>query len=574
MLKSRLHLFRMTLGGVSLILLFQNCGKGFDVGTSLIKGNGLSSGSSTAPNSGLPGSPGSIGLGLKCVSSEPPKFNRRVWRLNGEQYINSLRAAFPGLPTTTVISNPFNDSSTGHFNNNSDGLRLGPILTQGLITSSEAFSKLAAPIATKSFPCLATTLTPDCASKVVNSLGVSLFRRPLLATEVADYSQFLISNSTQFGSDGLALLIQTLVISPHFLFRYEVGDPSTGLLNSYEKASLISYSAANTSPDAELMMAAQNNILETPDQIKKQFLRLAQKSGRFENTIDFMRQYLHYGDIGTKTKDTAVFPQFTPQLGQTLVKETDALIISLLKSGQATVKDLLSTKSVMISAETASVYGLDNIALPPAGQMALTTITDGSRAGILTQPSFLASMGAKNRTSPVHLGATIRNSLLCTEVPPPPLNVPSLDATSEVVYLTQRSRLAAHSAPACIGCHRYMDPIGLGFEGYDSMGKVRTMEGGSAVDTSGEVLLTKSPLDGKFSGGVELGNRMSESGVVHACYIRNSSLYITGSYDLSGGDCFIQSIQDTMGDQSKASMVEIFANIYAKFLTLPRSTGL
>ncbi len=41
--------------------------------------------------------------------------------------------------------------------------------------------------------------------------------------------------------------------------------------------------------------------------------------------------------------------------------------------------------------------------------------------------------------------------------------------------------------PSCRGCHRLLDPIGLGFEHFDALGRYRTVENGVLIDASGTI---------------------------------------------------------------------------------------
>jgi hypothetical protein len=52
---------------------------------------------------------------------------------------------------------------------------------------------------------------------------------------------------------------------------------------------------------------------------------------------------------------------------------------------------------------------------------------------------------------------------------------------------TLRERLETHlSDPYCASCHRLTDPIGLGFENFDGIGKWRPTENDAVIDPSGE----------------------------------------------------------------------------------------
>ncbi len=511
--------------------------------------------SSSAPNT-VP-SPGTV---QQC-QSYTPTFSRRVWRLTGPQYINAVKAAFPGV---TTVGNPFaNNYASGPYNNNANGLHIGKTLTENLITESEKVSSAAATSLRQTYTCLNSSLTEACVASVVQGLGLRLFRRPLTAKEGVYYGNFLKTSIQNFVNDGVAVFAQAMLMSPNFLFRYEVGDPVTGLLDNYEKASLISFSAANTSPDSELLEAAKNNELGTAQQIKNQFVRMARKSGDHESVLDFFKQYLHYDLVAAQLKDSILFPDFSPEIGKALVKETDALIVNLLNTGAGTFQELFSTSTVMASPLTAHIYGVSS-----SGKTSMFQTVDNKRAGLLSQPSFLASVGTPTRTSPVLLGKLIRFSLLCTKVPEPPPDIPSIEESPATVYLTQRAQLAAHSKASCAQCHQFMDPLGFGFEGFDATGKLRTHEGGMPVDDTGAITFTKSAIDGPYKGNKEIADRLSDSEVVQACFLKNSYLYLAGQADETNADCFVKKVQ-AAGAQG-GGLLDNFGILFGEFLMARR----
>ena len=80
----------------------------------------------------------------------------------------------------------------------------------------------------------------------------------------------------------------------------------------------------------------------------------------------------------------------------------------------------------------------------------------------------------------------------------PPPNVPALKEAEK--GLTLRQRLEAHrEKPVCANCHALMDPIGLGLEGFDAIGRARTLDEGLPIDTSGRL-----PSGQTFRDAVEL----------------------------------------------------------------------
>lgn len=105
-----------------------------------------------------------------------------------------------------------------------------------------------------------------------------------------------------------------------------------------------------------------------------------------------------------------------------------------------------------------------------------------------------------NRTSPVQRGKWILENLLASPPPLPPPNVPPLKENANAAAATSvRERMEAHrSNPACAGCHKIMDPIGLALENFDGVGQWRTLDAGFRIDASGQ-LVDGTPIDGPAS---------------------------------------------------------------------------
>jgi hypothetical protein len=108
------------------------------------------------------------------------------------------------------------------------------------------------------------------------------------------------------------------------------------------------------------------------------------------------------------------------------------------------------------------------------------------RGGLLRHGSILTVTSYATRTSPVIRGNWILENILGSPAPPPPDDVPSLDAGVVSADLSVRERLARHRADkACASCHNLMDPVGFSLEHFDAVGRWRDLELGKPVDASG-----------------------------------------------------------------------------------------
>jgi Protein of unknown function (DUF1588)/Protein of unknown function (DUF1585) len=89
--------------------------------------------------------------------------------------------------------------------------------------------------------------------------------------------------------------------------------------------------------------------------------------------------------------------------------------------------------------------------------------------------------------------------LLGSPPPPPPPNVPAFEdtkASADGRFLSVRERMEQHrSNPACMSCHRVIDPIGLALENFDVVGRYRFKDNGVTVDATGR-LYDGTPMEG------------------------------------------------------------------------------
>ncbi len=100
--------------------------------------------------------------------------------------------------------------------------------------------------------------------------------------------------------------------------------------------------------------------------------------------------------------------------------------------------------------------------------------------------------------------------------------------------VSTRERSAQHEVdPTCSGCHQMLDPIGFGFENFDTLGRYRSEDGGKAVDASGNVVATRD-IDGPFNGVAELGKKLAASSEVKECVTRQWFRYAINPFRAAG----------------------------------------
>jgi len=112
------------------------------------------------------------------------------------------------------------------------------------------------------------------------------------------------------------------------------------------------------------------------------------------------------------------------------------------------------------------------------------------------------------RTSPVKRGLFVLENILGIPAPPAPPDVPELEeARKEVSSGTMRELMVEHRQKAlCKSCHERMDPIGLALENFNAIGQWREEEGGTPIDSAGQLVTGE-----KFSNVMELKEILASS---------------------------------------------------------------
>jgi hypothetical protein len=464
-----------------------------------------------------------------CTAPSPGRAPLR--RLSNAEYRNTVTDLFANVPSvvsmvsTVTAEFPPEPDSLG-FRNSADYLDVPTLVAQKYLDAADAISTAAA-AAPNFVTCANGTKDATCAAAFVGTFGKQVYRRPLTAADTAPYTalyQKAISSGYDFQT-GIEWIVFAMLQSQQFLYRFELNAKPTGAYatpSPYEMASRLSFLYWQSMPDAALFDAADKGQLATQAQIEGQARRLL-ADPKATRLLDYFSQWLDLDVMPEMTRDPKVFPNLDPTLPSLLQQETLAFVSDLVSSPTGTFDQLLTAPYTFANAALATHYGLP----APAGA-AFVRVDAPGRSGVLTQGMMLAHDKA-TRTSIVRRGLKIRTDVLCQIVPAPPPNVDiNLDDASQA-NLTQRQRLEQHRQVAsCAGCHNLMDPIGVVFEGFDAVGRARTVdETGQPVVTSSTVSSTDD-ANGAVADPQALGKLLAQSDQVRGCYVTNTFRFFYG----------------------------------------------
>jgi hypothetical protein len=332
-----------------------------------------------------------------------------------------------------------------------------------------------------------------CAKSVVEPFATRAFGRPLTGSEAASLharydqgvalAQTALTEPREIFLDGVRAALGSVLLAPQFVTRIDAPPTPdfTGErdLDAYELASRLSFMFTGSIPDDELWRLAEDGSLSQPEVLRAQVDRLLDT--KIEVFVQsFMGQWFDFRAYDSVPEGT---------LEHAMWNESWRTLADVVKEGRPATA-ILEPGFTYLNRDLATHYSVIG-----DFSAALTRVETGERGGILQQGSWLSLSATPLKTSAIHRGRLVQDRLLCKVVPPPDSALfEEIQQVSESIpaNASVKERLEVHrnAGPACFGCHEYMDPIGLGLEGFDQHGRLRRAyaDSGRAVETDSNLL--------------------------------------------------------------------------------------
>lgn len=210
---------------------------------------------------------------------------------------------------------------------------------------------------------------------LVMELYAKVFEREPTAAELHDSIELVSSLMTKLSrQQAIAKLIESLILSSEYVYRSEFGqgepdEHGRRMMSPSDASYAISYALTDSSPDAELLAAAENGRLTTREDYRRETIRMLkrrdqytvidesiQKSG-FNASITnqpirklrFFREFFGYPKAMTVFKDDSRFGagRHDGTVGR-LIDEADLLVSHILENDQHVFEELLTTESFYV----------------------------------------------------------------------------------------------------------------------------------------------------------------------------------------------------------------------------------
>jgi hypothetical protein len=334
-----------------------------------------------------------------------------------------------------------------------------------------------------------------CLTQTIQTFGRKAFRRPLTTDEVTRFQALGQGTPAGTPAEIAEATLLAFLVSPSFLLTPETNTTPSGQgiqLSSYEVATRLSYTLWGSVPDATLSAAADNNQLQTKDQIRAQAQRMIAiraktaplVSGFHDHWVQMDNAGQHWWKID---HDTTKFPLYSAAAKTAFQSELDSFWAEIAFTNGG-FKDLFLSNIGFVNHDNAAIYGLD-----PAQYGATLTkvqLDSTQRPGFMTRAAFLSSYSHFTETAPILRGAFI-NIYMIGVNPGPPLAGATMLQAPPGDYKTNREKVTAlvNMSPTCMGCHTsVINPPGFALENFDAIGRWQTVDQlGGPIDATGTV---------------------------------------------------------------------------------------
>ena len=266
----------------------------------------------------------------------------------------------------------------------------------------------------------ATNADDTCAKIALLALGRYLFRRPLFADERSYYVEMARQAAAQTGSfyKGLELALAAMLVAPDFMYIVETAErdprqPGALRLDNFTRASRLSFLLWNTTPDDELLSAAEKGQLTNVNQLKAIAAKMA-SSPRLEGGVRaFFTDMLVYEKFDDLSKDPIIYPKFNVNVDRDLPEQMMRFIVDDLVTRDNDYRDLFTSRRTFVTRSLGPIF--DVPVHVSNGWEAIEFASDSKRAGLQSQPGFVALYAHEGRSSPTLRGRAIRELLLCSQ---------------------------------------------------------------------------------------------------------------------------------------------------------------
>jgi len=514
---------------------------------------GSDGGVGTQGDGSLGGAAGTTGQA--CAPGDETVAPRRLVRLSRRQIANSVAslvdAPAKGLATTQLGIGDASELTFLPLDSPRETTSLAPAFWGPIDSAAQGVAQYVFDHFSAVTGC--ATTTDACARTFLAAFAERAYRRPLDQSERdeldQEYADLQALGSTT--EEVVQYSVYAILDAPEFLYRWELGQPpapgaAAVSLTAYEKASQLSFFLGDAPPDADLLTAAAHGTLDDVAGIVDQVNRLVSTSAAVQQHLshDVMFSYFKLNLLPNVVLDLVAYPAYTDAVRNAMTTEATLFLDATLWTGP--LEGLLTSRTTAANIDLApAIYQVPAPAGSSSTAFTPLMLPDG-RSGLLTLPAFLTISSSPAGASLVRRGLRVGEAFACAVVPPPPAVDPMVIPAGQ----TARQQVDARAGnAACSSCHGQIDPYGLALDGFDAIGRTRT------VDEQGRAIETSSTLPAAAGGGPastapDVAHALITGGSFQRCMARSLLQYaladaVSAPVDVNG--CAVRAVSQDYG---------------------------
>ncbi len=508
--------------------------------------------------------------------------SKRLFRLTRDQIDSSVASLLPGYAPQSVkaamardpLQTNYEFAELLEFNAANLGALTGWIRAIAARVKEKPAGVIDCPVLTAPRPA-ADRAAASCLEAKARSFIVKAFRGDADADKVAKLVHFYTAGVQTVGhAQATSELVEVVLSSPHFLFRKELDViaprqaeagtavvkvakgsevPASGRLAPAQLLQALTYIIADSPPE-KLMLSSQEpaqHLKSGPDARATIQAIVASDAARAK-LARFFKAWLEIKEPGEFAISPKIFPEFTPKLAQAMVEETDRFLRAELAKPTPRLKDITQAAHSFVSRDLDAIY--ETKVKDPTGSKPVD-LDPTKRFGIFSQPAVIASHSGPTDTRLVKRGAFWVRKLMCMEMSPPPkgLDITIYNARTT----TERQRIEQATAqPACIGCHKVLDPFGFFQENYDAIGRWRAKEDNVHPIDAAIIIDFLDEKPQSTDGPVEALETLTNSAMFKQCFVRQLFRFYMGRQEEASDDPLLRRMFFEFADQDRQDILQ------------------
>lgn len=514
---------------------------------------------------GAPGEAPSGGRPGPAACTESVELPPRLWQLSPEQIVGEMSAVL-GEPLKAAFTLEATGPDPYGRLNDADFTTTSSRFVEDYMDTVEAFAEKLAARPDRLPGCAnEKPITANCIGTVVAEVGAKAYRRAVSQGEMDAAKALFQEQSQQMPhQEALQTVLASLFLSPHFLYRTELGaGGGEHALSQEEIATALAFLISDRAPDAELMAAASRGELDEPNARELHARRLLGNAATSRGFLRFLTDSFGVRRAELAEKDPEKYPTFSVELAQHMTAESVAFLQSLV-SDEGSLLDLLTSRRSFLNKALAEHYGVTGNF--ESGRLTATTMPP-ERSGIITHGSWLTILASDKEASITQRGHFIQELLLCQSVPSPSAeDINNFPDIPDGLNILEEAEFHAAN-PGCRSCHQVLDAPGMALTRFDGIGRYRDTIEGKDLPAKGSF----ETLDGRkvdVDGASALGRALAAEPAVHRCFSRRVLEYTWGRALTEADECVRTSIEKAWNPE-EGSLADAFvaAVRHASFIT-------